>query len=177
MDLSLSSKFCSKCQKQKNLDEFYKEKRSKSGYQVNCKECFKSYYIENKEKYKALKNGNKKYLKGMKSYFESNKDSINEYKRKRYSQELGKLKVKAVAHKRRALKITTCDGSINADSLRQLLLKQKYKCAISGKDLMQYDLDHIIPLSKGGKHVLSNVQFVIPSINRSKKNRIDYEYK
>ena len=37
-----------------------------------------------------------------------------------------------------------------------------------------YEVDHIIPISKGGKHHITNLQYLSPTENRSKGNRIDW---
>ncbi|WP_373530767.1 HNH endonuclease [Nostoc sp.] len=34
-----------------------------------------------------------------------------------------------------------------------------------------YEVDHIIPLSKGGNHDVSNLQYLTKALNVSKKNR------
>ena len=54
--------------------------------------------------------------------------------------------------------------AVTASGIRQKMQEQDWRCALSGVDLSQSakdtELDHIIPLSKGGAHVLSNVQLV-----------------
>jgi len=35
-----------------------------------------------------------------------------------------------------------------------------------------YEVDHIIPVSRGGKHCLSNLQYLTPEENRRKFNRL-----
>ena len=52
----MQNKKCPKCKESKSFEHFGKDKRSKSGLQVYCKSCRKSYREENKEKIKA-KNG------------------------------------------------------------------------------------------------------------------------
>jgi len=74
-------KKCSKCGVEKELSEFYKNKKSNNGIYSICKKCeckkSKDYYQNNKEK---LKENMKEYSK---EYRENNKEKINEYCRKR----------------------------------------------------------------------------------------------
>ena len=42
----METKVCKKCGKEKNIDEFRKEKRVKSGLQAQCKMCEKEYRIK-----------------------------------------------------------------------------------------------------------------------------------
>tara|TARA_R110000796_G_scaffold147513_1_gene264275 strand:+ start:391 stop:933 length:543 start_codon:yes stop_codon:yes gene_type:complete len=166
------SKLCTSCDKTKETSCFFKDKRSKSGLQTKCKECSKYYYLNNRDHYRNIKK-KAEYKETVKKYFSENKNKINEYKRDRYSTEDGKAKVKAVNQNRRALKITTSDGSVTGDFIVNLLKKQDYKCAISGVSIVDdYHVDHIIPLSKGGKHISSNIQLLNPSVNMSKKDKI-----
>src|SRR5690242_7881117 len=37
-----------------------------------------------------------------------------------------------------------------------------------------YEVDHIIPIAKGGKHCLSNLQYLTPQENRKKASRLYY---
>ena len=50
MKIAEGMKRCSKCGEVKPVGEFGKSKVSKNGLQSRCKECFKKYYEENKEK-------------------------------------------------------------------------------------------------------------------------------
>jgi len=67
-------KFCKKCQTNKELDQFCRDKTAKDGLNFKCKECVIKYYIQNKEK----------KLKYYKKYRKENKERINEYRRNKY---------------------------------------------------------------------------------------------
>lgn len=60
-------KTCSKCQKEKPLEEFPKNKNKPDGYQYYCKVCArgydKVYYDENPERRQAIKDKNKRVMK------------------------------------------------------------------------------------------------------------------
>lgn len=66
------------------------------------------------------------------------------------------------------------------DSIRYRLLKEaKGKCALCGassKDTM-LDIDHILPVSKGGKSDYENLQVLCAKCNRSKRNKDDTSFK
>jgi len=167
---------CACCNISKYPDSFHKDKRSGLGYQTKCKTCQKEYFEKNSDRYKKLRNKNEKYIIGMRDYWDKNKDKINAYRKKRYSSKVGRLKVLANNHERRALKKSTTDGTVTYKEIINLLKKQDYKCAISGLPLEEYHIDHIIPLNAGGKHTISNIQLLLPSINMSKKDNLNYKY-
>lgn len=66
-------KICSKCNKELNEQEFYKDKRAKDGLTVRCKLCIKKYYEDNKV---AITVTGKEYRR-------SNKDMIVLYRQGR----------------------------------------------------------------------------------------------
>lgn len=74
-------KICSKCNIEKELSEFYKEKLGKYELRGDCKECVKEYKIKHYQKYK------KRINKQKKKYKNKNKDKYkkyhNEYSKKR----------------------------------------------------------------------------------------------
>ena len=51
-------KKCSKCQVEKSIDAFNKDKKTKDGLQITCRDCRKEYYKNNKKELAVLK---KKY--------------------------------------------------------------------------------------------------------------------
>lgn len=62
-----------------------------------------------------------------------------------------------------------CD-SITKRSLIDLLERQEFCCALTGRILTPEtaSADHIVPLSRGGKHVIGNVQIIHNDVNRAK---------
>lgn len=61
-------------------------------------------------------------------------------------------------------------AKLNRSYLVELIEKQEYRCALSGMPLTPdiASLDHIVPVSKGGKHEVGNVAWVHEEINRMK---------
>lgn len=90
-------KKCTKCNIEKELSDFSKNKSSKDGLRPSCKSCVKEYYKSNadtikeynKEHYKA--NADKKN-KQSKKYYKSNADKIKECKKKYHKANANKIK-------------------------------------------------------------------------------------
>lgn len=81
-------KTCTKCEIEKELDQFSKGKGTKDGLQYWCKECIKEYRHDNKERLmERQKEYNKKNKERIvdhkKEYYKNNKDERDAYS-KRY---------------------------------------------------------------------------------------------
>ena len=61
-------------------------------------------------------------------------------------------------------------SGVSAGQLMNLLKAQGFKCALTGEQLTpeNCELDHIIPMSKGGGNNVENLQWVLRTINRAK---------
>ena len=70
----------------------------------------------------------------------------------------------------------------NRESYRRYIARRKYQTPI-GEDIKAirqfyldcpcgYEVDHIIPISKGGAHSLDNLQYLTKEENRRKSNKI-----
>ena len=62
--------------------------------------------------------------------------------------------------------------------MKHLVECQGYQCALSGIDLTpeSAELDHIVPLTNGGDHVMQNIQIVDVRINRMKGTMSNDEF-
>jgi 5-methylcytosine-specific restriction endonuclease McrA len=88
---------------------------------------------------------------------------------KKQSKEYFRLK----SHKRRASMV----GSISKDIVDFLKKMQRGLCAACKSELLgKYEIDHIVPLAKGGLHADENLQLLCPPCNRSKsaKHPVDF---
>ncbi len=59
----------------------------------------------------------------------------------------------------------------------KVILRDNYTCRICGKympDGVGLQIDHIVPISKGGKTVLSNLQVTCSKCNGHKKDKLEY---
>ena len=85
----MDTKKCTKCDKEKPLAEFSKNKRGLDGRQAKCKLCYKAYYKKNKkniiEQTKRYRKANKESVaEYFKQRYKDNKEAINEYQKKYY---------------------------------------------------------------------------------------------
>ena len=62
------------------------------------------------------------------------------------------------------------DESITAKKVMQLVERQRYRCALTGRELTPStaSLDHKMPLSRVGQHSMSNLWIVHREINAAK---------
>ena len=70
----LSTKICTKCEIEKPVSEFFRNKQHKSGFRSHCKDCVRKYYEKDKEKIK----------KRAKEYAKNNKERVIEQRREYY---------------------------------------------------------------------------------------------
>jgi len=214
-------KTCTKCGKEKQFDEFCKDRSKEFGLYGQCKSCHnlcqKQRYQNNKEKIIAYqkqyqKNNKEKIKVRKKQYYQNNKEKdatqkkqyyhenrekilayhrqyqknnrkeIATYKEQYYQTPKGKEIRQKGKHKRRALKAKTFYESFNPI---EVFKRDNYRCQHCGKKTRpdyknQYhplypNLDHILPLSKGGNHTRLNTQCLCHKCNTVKNNKENNE--
>ena len=152
-------KICTKCHRLLvacSLN-FAKEKKGKYGYMSKCKECKKKYNSEHKEHIaeygKQHYENNPEYYK---QWRENNRVRNNE------------ISLKA-QHKRRA-KLKSNGGEYTLEQWQECLEFFDYKCAYSGAELTKdnTNVEHIIPISKGGTNNIYNIVPALDTVNKSK---------
>lgn len=69
----------------------------------------------------------------------------------------------------RRAKLKSAEGTHTEKDINSMYLLQKGKCIVCAVSLgKKYDIDHIIPLSKGGSNDVGNLQLLCQHCNRSK---------
>lgn len=70
------------------------------------------------------------------------------------------------------------DGSVNPQAILRMLEAQHYRCALSDRPLTPEtaSLDHIMPVSRGGSHCISNTQALDRAVNRAKGTLTNEEF-
>ncbi len=153
-----------KAYSEKNKDRINELRRlSYSNHKDACIARSRTWYSNNKEQAQAKS----------KEYREANKEHLLLKRKEWVASENGQASMKAYSGRRRNNKRNTDDGSITISSLKELLSIQNNKCYHCGCSLDKTKhLDHYIPLSKGGGHIISNVVWSCASCNLKKNSKL-----
>ena len=137
----------------------------------------KAWKLANPEKAKAIRdkwrlNNAEKARAACKRWRENNKDHARAIESERNKRRFFHTRAKNSVWR-------TKQG--NKDEIRVAIFwlwrKQRGRCALTGKRLDRTaELDHIIPVSKGGKNEPSNLQWLAPEINQCKNDLTDQEF-
>lgn len=83
---------------------------------------------------------------------------------------------RAHAENRRARKLAA-GGHYTAAQIAALADQQRHRCANCGKSIRKgYEVDHIVPLTRGGTNDIRNIQLLCQSCNRRKHNKHPIEW-
>lgn len=187
----ITTKSCSKECYKIAKNQYQKEYRTTD----KGKKTAKRYYIKNKDKiikkakeYQRLekcKEYKKQWLKTelgknkTKQYYKKRVESGSKKKdAKKYYQTLnGKVNNKKAGHKRRALK-KNCLHEDYSSQLKEVKSLKTFTCYWCGKkyDVKDLHLDHVIPLSKGGADIWSNIALSCAHCNLTKHNKLPEEF-
>jgi 5-methylcytosine-specific restriction endonuclease McrA len=103
------------------------------------------------------KNNPDKVASSRKSWEENNRESFVIYRRNK-------------CHKRR-VRMELNGGSFTFKEILDMLDSQQKMCACCGVDIVEnYQIDHIMPISKGGSNWIDNIQLLCPGCNRAKSD-------
>jgi 5-methylcytosine-specific restriction endonuclease McrA len=89
----------------------------------------------------------------------------------------GRIHAKTQSAKRRGARVER----VTSAQLERLMQKQRFRCAICLVKIPEKrrHLDHVMPISRGGKHAISNLQWLCPPCNIEKRDKdpIDFMQK
>jgi hypothetical protein len=125
-----------------------------------CEEMMKSEIEEN------IRETQKKRREYFYEWVKENREAFKESQRKYNESEKGKI---ANARKSENRKRVFKRARKYLREQEKLRIKEFYANRPEG-----YHVDHIIPISKGGKHRLSNLQYLTPEDNAKKANKLVY---
>jgi len=180
------NKICTKCKKEKCISDFYKDNRSKSGFQSACKLCKSIMYLDKKDYYS---NYNARYKINNPQKIKTNKQSREYYHLNKKSIQLTNKKWKDINYEKVKLsgklyrsshktKLAIKSAKYRAKKLQAIpkwyekeLVAEKYNLARK----LNFHVDHIVPLQHDlvcGLHCNDNLQLLSEFDNCSKGNKL-----
>ena len=157
-------KLCSKCKVEKSIDLFYLSRKAKDGHTPYCKESSKIYKRENNNIAKLYYLRNRDHLLNKSKIY--NKAHKKEDIKKIKHVDNSKILKKRYNDKRsKAMR----NGDMTPAKISELRSNATicYWCECSLKNNIVH-VDHYIPLSKGGKHTISNMVISCKKCNEKK---------
>lgn len=193
----MTEKKCTKCGEIKPLSEFHKRKASKDGLRYACKPCTiantTGYKKANRDRVNESRRDwhsrNKDVANGYcKNYYSKNRDSRLEYSRDYRSKNKEKVyesnkrylrdnpEFSRVAASRRRSLLAGANGSFSVDQWTSRLEYYESKCMYCGSS-ESIEIEHRIPLSRGGTNLPANLVPACKSCNCKKGTKTETEYK
>lgn len=170
-------RICKKCAEPKPLTEFHKDSGNPDGYRAQCKPCrngyMAGYYSDNQDARKAYEQDRRT----------NNADHMRALDMARYERHREKriaLATEAVHVRRARMKTVESEPGVNRESLRK---RDGDACCYCGI-VMDFEravgrvfhgghatVEHIIPISRGGGHLMSNAKLACRSCNLRKNSK------
>jgi len=182
-----SLKRCSKCKETKPHTDFHKNRCTLDGLQDWCKTCFRKGQQTKKGRERQWRaNHSEKGRATHERYLGSEKDKVvrRRYEasekgraaRKRFNAtKKGRAMYQRSCAKRRAV-LEGSEATLTAEEWSEI--RAEYKCCPYCGELFtgEPEMDHIVPISRGGTHTADNVVPACMSCNRSKSDKTVEEW-
>lgn len=159
---------CTKCGLEKPYSQFGKTDRVKSGIRSRCKPCESK---RGSERYRRIKD---KMLKHNAEYRKQNHERRLEIERR--SRLKNKEKNRPAKNARQSVRNRKLNSEEYVILPRELDRIYNSPCLVCGS-MENQSLDHVIPLSRGGRHSVGNIITLCLSCNVSKHARTLTEWK
>ena len=164
-------KRCSKCETEKLITDYNKNKARLDGLQVYCRECeheyLKKYRSSEKSKLQARARVDKHREKDKEAYLAWRRSNYQKRKAegrlKQYPQNLDKHRINQ-SRRRARLKSNGVFEIIDKD-MKRLLESDCFYCG----DIAE-TFDHVVPVARGGQHSIGNLVAACKSCNYSKRH-------
>ena len=175
---------CSVCKEEKSLDSFHKNKNRATGVGTTCKPCAiartKKWGQDNPER--VLENSRKQYHKDIDKSRKNRAARVRKWyaanpEQGRAAAAKWKRDNRALAtgyeNARRSRKLEAGTYRISNFEIKVLLASACANCGTHDR----ISIDHIVPLSRGGRHSIGNLQPLCTSCNSSKNKKTMMEWK
>lgn len=158
-------KTCTKCKEVKAFNLFGISSASKDGFHHRCKECCNKHAVEYRNK------NPEKVKQSKKQYREANLEKVKKYQKQYCSS--NPEKYKNYCNTRRSKKVSNGVFKVTDKELKKLYSSSCIYCGST--NLIQ--ADHVIPLTKGGRHSIGNLVPACSRCNQSKGSKFLAEWK
>ncbi len=164
-----TEKRCPRCKQTlpANEEHFYRKANGKLfRYCIECqKETAREQYHRRRSE---------ETLAAQRKYYQEHREQILERGRQRRAQ---KREYAAVHDRNKKAKRLNVDGEHTAEDIHHIYEKQKGLCYYCKKHVwLDYHVDHVIPLSRGGSNGPENLVIACPECNMSKHNKLPHEW-
>ncbi len=156
-------KRCARCKKSKNTSEFHKNRAKPDGLHHYCKQC---------------RSEHTKAHRDVKAQYDRNWRRQNPERSRGYSKRWRDDNPEKCRERRRRYKLSKRQslGDVPTNIEVLLFTSQKGRCYYCGDKLVEFELEHMVPLSRGGAHDKSNLCLSCVGCNRSKFTKTADEF-
>lgn len=158
-------KQCSRCGDTKPADQFRSSRSTKDGLQNYCRPCHNYANAMWRER------NREKHLESLRSWHQTNREHSRG--RNREWQRNNRERKRVIDQRRRATTGANGKFVITSHEIKRLYSQPCAAC----NSTEQITLDHVVPLSRGGRHCIGNLQPLCKSCNSSKKDRLMVEWR
>jgi 5-methylcytosine-specific restriction endonuclease McrA len=175
---------CPRCKTSKDESMFFKDKSRKSGYKSWCKVCStekrKAWVEQNKETLRAYDRARRKTVEQKRKRNERRREihALDPSKTRDRTNRWNSLNPDRIKeyHHNRYVKEKSRVGNLPRGWRAALINLAENKCMKCGFE-ETLTVDHVVPVSNGGLHCISNMQILCKSCNCSKRNFSSDDYR
>lgn len=176
---------CSQCGETKPIsEEFFREnKRAKSGFSSRCRNCDVGIIEPLRDKKIAYsrqwkRDNPDKVREAQRRWYRANADKVNERIRRWRHENPDKVReIRRCSVRNYRARKAKCSGKHTAADIRAQYKSQNGRCWWCGKKVGdKYEVDHRIPIARGGSNAPDNIVISCQKCNRSKNDKLPHEW-